>query len=469
MNTIPSFSRRAMLQRTALGLGSLAFADLFAGEQASAPNPLAPKQPHFAPRAKSVIFLFMDGGPGQMDTFDPKPRLNREHGHPLPFKEKSQFVASGKVLGSPFQFAQHGRSGAWVSELFPHLAGCVDDLCFVRSMHHDQVSHANGCYLVHTGHMLAGRPSMGAWVTYGLGSESQNLPGFVVINCGTIPSGGAQNFSNGFLPAIYQGTVFKSGANPLADVRPREDSARQLRKMDLVRRLDTHSIAERGGDTALDAALSNYEMAFRMQSAVPELSDLRGESQATLKLYGIGEKTTDAFGRGCLMARRMVERGVRFVQVTTPDVGFNRWDQHQDLEKGHRANAAATDRGAAGLIHDLKSRGLFKDTLVIWGGEFGRTPGAQAPRGAAPPSGRDHNPHGFTLWMAGGGAKPGLTFGATDDYGYAAIENKVHVHDLHATVLHLLGFDHERLTWRHAGRDFRLTDVSGEAVKGIMA
>jgi hypothetical protein len=311
---------------------------------------------------------------------------------------------------------------------------------------------------------------MGAWVTYGLGSESSNLPGFVVINCGTIPSGGAQNFSNGFLPAIYQGTIFKGGPNPLADVRPLEQSAsRQQHKLDLIRRLDSHRIAQLGGDSTLDAALSNYEMAFRMQSAVPELSDLTGESGVTLQQYGIGDKTTDAFGRGCLLARRMVERGVRFVQVTSPDIGANRWDQHQDLDRGHRANAAATDKGIAALLRDLKSRGLLNDTLVGWGGEFGRTPGAEAPRGGKPPTGRDHNPHGFTMWMAGGGVKPGHVHGATDDYGYAAVQDKVHVHDLHATILHLLGFDHERLTYRHAGRDFRLTDVSGEVVRGVIA
>jgi hypothetical protein len=471
MHPLPHpISRRAMLQRSAAGFGSLAFTHLLASEQAAVLNPLAPRKPQFPARAKSVIFLFMDGGPGQMDTFDPKPRLTAENGQPLPFKEKSQFNASGKVLASPFQFAQYGQSGAWVSELFPNVAQCVDDLCIVRSMYHEQVSHANGCYLMHTGHTFAGRPSMGAWVTYGLGSESSNLPGFVVINCGTIPSGGAQNFSNGFLPAIYQGTIFKGGENPLADVRPLEESAsRQQHKLDLIRRLDSHRIAQLGGDSTLDAALSNYEMAFRMQSAVPELSDLTGESGVTLQQYGIGDKTTDAFGRGCLLARRMVERGVRFVQVTSPDIGANRWDQHQDLDKGHRANAAATDKGIAALLRDLKSRGLLNDTLVVWGGEFGRTPGAEAPRGGKPPTGRDHNPHGFTMWMAGGGVKPGHVHGATDDYGYAAVQDKVHVHDLHATILHLLGFDHERLTYRHAGRDFRLTDVSGEVVRGVIA
>lgn len=424
--------------------------------------------PHFAPKAKSVIFLFMDGGPSQMDTFDPKPRLNAEDGKPLPFRPPTTvFNISDKILGSPFAFKRYGQSGTAVSELFPETATCVDDLCVIRSMVADHSEHTAANYFMHSGSGFQGRPSMGAWINYGLGSESKNLPGFVVLEAGLIPPGGLDCFGSGFLPASYQGTIFKRGATPIADLQPPPaERPKQKDKLALLAQLNSGF----GGSSEVDAFINNYELAFRMQAAVPELLDLTGESEATKKLYGMDEEITAEFGRECLLARRLVEKGVRFVELLTPArPGLDRWDQHSGIENGHRINARSVDKPIAGLLKDLKARGMLKDTLVVWGGEFGRTPCAQMPdNGDRSRVGRDHNPYGFTMWLAGGGVKGGMVYGTTDDYGYFAVENKVHVHDLHATMLHLLGLDHKRLTYRYSGRDMRLTDVHGNVVKEIL-
>jgi len=427
------------------------------------------RAPHFAAKAKSVIFLYMDGGPSQMDTFDPKPRLNREDGQALPFKPPTTvFNISDKILGSPFAFRQYGQSGTPVSELFPETATCVDDLCVIRSMVADHSEHTAANYFLHSGSGFQGRPSMGAWVNYGLGSVSDNLPGFVVLEAGLIPPGGIDCFGAGFLPASYQGTIFKRGATPIADLEPpASERPKQRDKLALLAQLN----AGFGGSSEVDAFVKNYELAFRMQAAVPDLLELKGESEVTKRLYGMDEEITSEFGRQCLLARRMVERGVRFIELLTPArPGLDRWDQHSAIESGHRVNAKGVDKPIAGLLKDLKSRGLLAETLVIWGGEFGRTPCAQIPEnGQRSKVGRDHNPFGFTMWMAGGGIKPGMVHGATDDYGYFAVENKVHMNDLHATMLHLLGLDHKRLTYRYSGRDMRLTDVAGNVVKEILA
>ena len=472
-------TRREWLASSANGFGGLALAALLANDRARgttsrSANPMAVKPPHFPAKAQSVIFLFMDGGPGQMDTFDPKPRLRAEHGQPIQLPElpTTVFNITDKVFGSPFEFGQHGQSGKWVSELFPNVAECVDDMCFVHSMVANHSEHTAGNYFVHTGSGFQGRPSMGAWVTYGLGSECDDLPGFVVLDSGLIPPGGMDCFGSGFLPASYQGTLFRRGEHPIADIVPREaNPARQVAKLDLIRKLNQGVVERLGTVSEIDAMIANYELAFRMQSAVPELLDLAGETESTKALYGLDEDDTQEFGRQCLLARRMVERGVRFIELLTPArKGQDRWDQHQRLEEGHRINARATDKPIAGLLKDLKFRGLLDSTLVCWGGEFGRTPTAQTNDGTfGPKTGRDHNPFGFTMWLAGGGIKGGVSHGATDEYGYFAIENKVHMHDLHATMLHLLGLDHKRLTYRYSGRDMRLTDVHGEIVHEILA
>jgi hypothetical protein len=455
------FSRREWLCRAANGFGGLALLNM-----ASA----ATRPTHFAPKAKAVIFLFMDGGPSQIDTFDPKPRLNRDNGQPLPFRPPTTvFNISDKIYGSPYQFKQYGQSGAWVSELFPHVAECVDDLAIIRSMVADHSEHTAANYFIHSGSGFQGRPSMGAWVNYGLGSVSENLPGFVVLESGLIPPGGMDCFGSGFLPASYQGTLFRKGEHPIADLEARDSS--QLERLVLLRKLNAGVLERFGQVSEIEATISNYELAYRMQSAVPELLDLSKESEATKKMYGIGAEPTDEFGRECLLARRLVERGVRFVELLTPArKGLDRWDQHSGLENGHRINAKSTDQPIAALLKDLKTTGLLKDTLVIWGGEFGRTPCAQFPDGGyVNVIGRDHNPYGFTMWMAGGGVKGGVVHGATDEFGYFAVENKVHMHDLHATMLHLLGMDHKRLTFPYSGRDMRLTDVHGNVVKELLA
>lgn len=457
-----------MLARCANGFGALALTSLLAEKSfASAANSLAPRVPHHRPPARSVIFLYMDGGPSQVDTFDPKPRLTAENGKPFAMKmEPTQFNNNGNTLGSLWEFQQHGQSGIPVSSLFPHVAQCVDDLAVVRSMTSAFSEHTNANYFLHTGSGLQGRPSMGAWAGYGLGSENADLPGFVVLNGGLIPPGGLDNFNSGFLPATYQGSVFKPGANPVANVLPTEaKSELQDAKLALMRKLDAGVVERFGKLDALESSIANYELAYRMQSAVPELMAIRGETDATKAMYGVGSpnKMTATFAEQCLLARRLVERGVRFIELTCPAGGGDRWDQHSNLRDDHEKNSRAVDQPIAGLLRDLKGRGLLDSTLVVWGGEFGRTPFAQGTNG------RDHNPYGFTMWLAGGGVKGGTIYGATDDYGYKAVENKVAIHDLHATMLHLLGIHHEHLTFRFSGRDIRLTDVHGEVLHGILS
>lgn len=468
-------SRREMLARCANGFGSIALAGLMADELAATDNSasrnpqssLTPRPTHFAPRAKNVIFLFMDGGPSQVDTFDPKPLLAKEHGQPIKMKvPPTQFDNVGKVFNGPWKFKQYGESGTPVSDLFPHIAECVDDMAVVRSMVANFSEHTNANYFIHSGSGIQGRPSMGAWVTYGLGSECQNLPGFVVLSSGMIPPGGMDCFTSSFLPATYQGSIFKQGQLPIADVtRLEKTESLQRRKLDLMRQLDRRLTERQGAEDQLESSIANYELAFKMQSAVPDLMDLSGETKETHALYGLDAKFphTQTFARQCLIARRLIERGVRFIELLCPNCGHDRWDQHRNLIKGHEDNALAVDQPIAALMKDLKNRGLLDETLIVWGGEFGRTPMAQGT------DGRDHNPFGFSMWLAGGGIKGGTVYGATDDYGYYAIENKVEIHDLHATMLHLLGVDHKRLTVRFGGRDVRLTDVHGEVVKGILA
>ncbi len=466
-------NRREMLSQAANGFGAVALAALlqdraFGADQipaAASQSPMGPRPSHFPAKAKSVIFLFMDGGPSQVDTFDPKPRLAKENGQKIKMDvPPTQFDNVGSVLKSPWEFKPYGKSGIPVSELFPNVGQCVDDLCIIRSMVADHSEHTNANYFMHSGLGMQGRPSMGAWATYGLGSVSQDLPGFVVLHSGMIPSGGVDCFTSGFLPATFQGSLFRAGRSPVADLELGEVTPeRQRRMMGLMRGLDGHMMAKAGPEDKLEASISNYELAFRMQTAVPELVDIKGESEATRKLYGLDQEHTKIYGQQCLVARRMVERGVRFIELLCPAVGADRWDQHGNLKEGHEKNAAAVDVPIAGLLIDLKSRGLLDSTLVVWTGEFGRTPMAQGSNG------RDHNPFGFSMWMAGGGIKGGTVYGATDDYGYYAIENKVTVHDMHATMLHLLGMDHKRLTYRFSGRDMRLTDLYGEVVHSILA
>ena len=453
------WTRRQMLARCANGFGALAFAGLAAESRAGTHHPA---------KARSVIFLYMDGGPSQMDTFDPKPLLAKHNGqdpHGLLKVQPTQFNNVGKVLASPWEFQQRGQSGLWVSDLFPHLARCADDLCVVRSMTSKFSEHTSANYFLHTGHGIAGRPCAGAWCSYGLGSGNRDLPGFVVLNGGLVPVGGLDNFASGFLPAAFQGSVFKPSNPPVANIQRLEKTAdRQRAKLDLIEKLDRLTGRT---DDAIESAIANYETAFRMQSAAPELTDLSGESAATKKTYGLDEsyEPTRIFGAQCLLARRLVERGVRFVELTCPSVGGNvdRWDQHSNLRDGHTKNCRAVDQPIAGLLTDLKSRGLMDSTLVLWAGEFGRTPFAQGT------DGRDHNPFGFTVWLAGGGVKRGFAFGETDEWGYHAVQNKLEMHDLHATMLHLLGIDHTKLTVRFGGRDMRLTDVHGNVAREILA
>lgn len=457
--------RREMLTTCAQGFGALALLGLLAEE--SAASPYAPPILHHPAKAKSVIFLYMDGGPSQMDTFDPKPRLTQDHGKPLPFPiPATQFNNSGNILKSPWEFKRYGQCGLEVSELFPEVAKMADDLCVVRSMTSNFSEHTNANYFIHTGNGQQGRPSMGAWVTYGLGSECKDLPGFIVLSGGLIPPGGTDCFGSGFLPPDYQGSVFRNGPSPVADLQRGEATVNdQRRKLDLIGKLDRGTLSRLGPNPQVEAAIANYELAFRMQAAVPDLMDFSKESEATRQLYGLDDpyKPTQIYASQCLIARRLVQRGVRFIEVTCPNVGTDRWDQHSDLKNGHENNARAVDRPIAGLLRDLKSHGLLDSTLVLWGGEFGRTPMAQGSNG------RDHNPFGFTMWMAGGGVKGGTVYGETDEFGYYAVKDKVEVYDLHATILHLLGIDHKRLTVRFGGRDMRLTDVHGNVIMPLIA
>lgn len=423
---------------------------------------------HHPAKAKSVIFLYMDGGPSQVDTFDPKPMLDKYNGKdPSEFfkVEATQFNNNGKVLASPWKFQQYGECGLPVSELFPNVATCADDLCVVRSMVSEFPEHTFANYFLHTGSGLQGRPSMGAWIAYGLGSVNQNLPGFVVVNGGLIPPGGLDCFGSGFLPASYQGSVFKPKGTAVANVQPLEKSvARQRSKLDFVNELDQLASDQFGTHDGIESAIRNYELASQMQTAIPELMALGGETKETQTMYGLDAtyEPTRIFAAECLMARRLVERGVRFIELTCPSVSGDRWDQHSNLKEGHENNARAVDQPIAALLKDLKQRGLLDETLVVWAGEFGRTPFAQGANG------RDHNPFGFSVWLAGGGAKGGTVYGQTDEFGYKAIEDRTEMHDLHATMLHLLGVDHTRSTFRFGGRDMRLTDVKGHVVHKLI-
>jgi hypothetical protein len=460
-------SRRDMLRSCANGFGAVALSALLA-DRAFSREPSANRMGkgiHHAPKAKNVVFLYMDGGPSQIDTFDPKPRLDREHGKPFKDRiEPTQFNNIGATLKSPWKFRQRGRSGLWVSDLFPCVAEQADELCVIRSMTSNFSEHTNANYFLHTGSGLQGRPSMGAWITYGLGSESKDLPGFVVIDGGLTPVGGKDNFAAGFLPANHQASLFRPSAPPIANVVPSDPVKVQRNKLKFIESLDRDLLAT-GSCDPVEAAIANYETAFRMQTAAPTVADLSKEPASVRKLYGFDDPdpTTRLFARECLLARRLVERGVRFVELTCPKNGHDRWDQHSNLKQGHEENARAVDRPIAGLLQDLKTRGLLASTLVVWAGEFGRTPFAQ---GA---DGRDHNPFGFSIWMAGGGVKGGFVYGSTDEFGYRAVENRCEMHDLHATMLHLLGVDHVRQTFRFGGRDMRLTDVHGKVIKDVIA
>lgn len=458
--------RRRLLGQVAVGFGSLALHSLLAAEDA----PSDQKRTHFPPTAKRVIFLFMKGGPSQVDTFDYKPRLQQDDRKPLPFeKPRVQFAPTGGLLASPWTFRPYGQSGAMVSDLFPHVGRCVDDLCIINSIHGTNPAHGGACLKLHTGSDTFIRPSMGSWITYGLGSENRNLPGFLTI-CPTLAHGGTTNWSSAFLPASFSGTPVGNAGQPAEGPRvdyirnTRLDPGSQRRQLDLVQSLNRGFLESTGPDAALEARIHSFELAFRMQSEMPAVLDLASESRATRRLYGLDDPVTANFGRQCLLARRFAEAGVRFVQVTHSSADVQ-WDQHGDLRKGHVRNAAEVDLPIAGLLRDLKVRGLLEDTLVLWGGEFGRTPTCEGKDW----DGRDHNPEGFTMWLAGGGVRPGIRYGATDEYGYYAVTHRVHIHDLHATMLHLLGLDHERLTYRYAGRNFRLTDVAGHVVKDIIA
>lgn len=474
-NTAPSsLSRREMLRFCGNGFGMLGLASLLADQASAAPkpsradNPLAPLAPMFPARAKRVIFLFMSGGPSHVDTFDPKPRLAAENGKPLPFeKPKLERTRTGNLLASPFAFKQYGQSGTAVSELFPHVAGCVDDICVVRSLVADNINHNGACLQMNTGEQAFSRPSLGSWLTYGLGSENQDLPGFVVISPAQ-PAQGAPLWSSSFLPAAYQGTLVADLKNPIANLGSNRNAASEREQLNTLKLLnDLHRKQRPSDEGALNARIASYELAFRMQREAPEAFDVERESVETKKLYGLDQAHTETFGRQCLLARRLVERGVRFVQVyhteTSKRSSCQLWDQHGGLHTELPANCAATDLPIAGLLKDLKARGLLKDTLIVWGGEFGRTPTAEGT------DGREHHPFGFTMWLAGGGVKAGMVYGATDEFGWHAVENKVHVHDLHATILHLMGIDHEKLTYQYGGRNYRLTDVYGNVVRDILA
>jgi hypothetical protein len=470
-------TRRDFLARAGGGFGALAMSYLMSagtsraaapagGAAAAALSPHAAKLPHYAARAKSVIFLFMEGGPSHIDLFDPKPKLNELAGKQLPDSFGKIITAMGEsrspLLACKRSWKQHGQSGLWVSDWLPHTAGIVDDIAVIRSCVADGINHSGGVCQMNTGSVLAGRPSLGAWVTYGLGTENQNLPAFVVLtDTKASPLNGPRNWGAGFMPAVYQGTRFQNGPVPIEDLRTPAavGDARQRAKLDLLAAMNRRHADARADQSDLEARIRSHELAFRMQAHAPEAVDLSTESAATRELYGLDDARTEPFGRNCLLARRLVERGVRFVQLYHG--AGSRWDAHANLEKNHSNLCAEMDKPVAGLIRDLKSRGLLDETLVIWGGEFGRTPMSE--KG----DGRDHNPTGFTMWMAGGGVQGGRTIGSTDDLGLRAVDEPVHVHDLHATVLHLMGVDHTRLLYFHKGRPERLTMNEGDAYKKI--
>jgi len=473
LSTCPGFrawpvSRREMLATAANGFGMVALSALMAdGARAASPVDATAARRHFPVKAKNVIFCFMDGGVSHVDSFDPKAKLDELDG--TPFTESKNPTANGnrQWLKSPWTFQKYGQSGMPISSLFPHTARCADDLAVIRSMKADLPIHSTGVLRLHTGSNNAGKPSLGSWVNYGLGSENRNLPGFVVLSFGVVPCGGLENFSNGFLPASHQASQFQADGTPIHNIQPADKDRRlQQAKLALLRTQDESFSRSLGTEDSIESAIQNYEMAYRMQSLVPDVLDLSRETEATQKLYGLDSKVPSQklYGIQCLRARRLIESGVRFVEITCPPGASNgTWDQHGALKQGHEKNALDTDQAIAGLILDLKQRGLFDETLIVWAGEFGRTPHS------AGRDGRDHHPEGFTVWLAGGGTKGGTIYGATDDLGMHAVENVSTFHDLHATILHLLGLDHERLTYRHAGRDFRLTDVHGNVIREVIA
>jgi hypothetical protein len=467
-------SRRAALRAAGCGFGYLSLAALLRDTgmllaETPPANPLAPRAPHFEPKAKRVIFLFMHGGPSSIDTLDPKERLIRDHGKPLPIKRPLAFDDSppGPLMKSPWEFRPGGKSGIPVSDLFPHVRECVDDLCVVRSMVGEGVDHGAALLQTFTGTSTFVRPSMGSWTVYGLGTENQNLPGFITIKP-ALSHGGAKNWSSAFLPGVYQGTPVGNSGLKARDIE-KEPIEYLLRKgfspdqqrfeLEMIQNINRRHAAMRSQDPELESRIQAFELAFRMQAEAPEAFRVDQESEETKKLYGMDEDATYEFGWQCLLARRLAERGVRYIQCTHS----YKWDQHSQLYDKHTENAKEVDKPVAGLVKDLKARGLLKETLVIWAGEFGRTPVSE--KG----DGRDHNPYGYSIWMAGGGVKSGFVYGATDEIGYHAVTDRLHIHDFHATVLHLLGLDHEKLTYRYSGRDFRLTDVAGVVAKGILA
>ena len=466
-------SRRKMLGQCSSGFGMLALAGMLGGK--SLGLQAAHSARRHAPKAQSVILCYMSGGISHLDSFDPKPRLQREAGQPMPVKiERTQFNNNGKIFPSPFEFRRYGQSGLDVSSMFPHLRDCADELAVVRSMISPANEHAQGNFFLHTGFSFLGHPSAGAWVSYGLGSANENLPSYVVLESGNAvpPHGGVELYSNGFLPAQHQASILQADApEAVPNIRPRQARDLQRSRLDFVNRIDRGFVADIKGHNNIEAAIQNYEVAFRMQSAIPEICDISGETEATRQLYGLDDADQQkvAYGRQALLARRLVERGVRFIELSclTESIGAggspNPWDQHGDLERGHRSMAHQVDQPIAGLIKDLKSRGLLDQTLIVFTGEFGRTPFSQGSNG------RDHNPFGFSLWLAGGGVRGGAIRGATDEYGYHAIDKVTTVYDLWATVLHQLGLDHNLLTYRYAGRDVRLTDVHGNVLHDVLA
>lgn len=467
-------NRRQLLSRTSTGFGMAAFAGLMQEQQAAA-TPLVHRAKRFAPKARSVIFLYQSGGVSHVDTFDPKPLLEKHAGKPMPLSlKRTQFNNNGTVQPSHWGFKHHGQSGLPVSDLFPQIGGVADELCVVRGMTAKFSEHAQGNFFMHSGFPFLGHPSAGAWTSYGLGTESRDLPGYIVLQSGDAraPHGGAGLFSNGFLPAQHQASIVRADeAEAVANISPRQPPDMQRRQLDFIGAMDRRFVSTAQHDLHVEAAIQNYEMAWRMQSAVPGLCDISGESAATRKLYGLDdpEPKKAAYARQCLLARRLVERGVRFIELSTLAYNIgggnaaNPWDHHSQAKEGHGRMGNQTDQPIAALIQDLRARGLLDSTLVVWAGEFGRTPFAQGENG------RDHNPYGFTIWMAGGGTKGGHIHGATDDFGYNAVENVCTVYDLWATVLHLMGIDHEQLTYRFGGRDLRLTDVHGNVLREVIA
>jgi uncharacterized protein (DUF1501 family) len=468
----PVIARRHFLRDCGVGLGKIALGSLLAGagpRAALAANPFAPKKPHFPPKARAVIHLFMAGAPSQLDLFDHKPALVKYAGKPIPAEvtggQRFAFIRpDAAALGPQFKFKRFGKSGVELAEVMPHLGRVIDDVCLIKSVHTDQFNHAPAQIFFNTGFGQPGRPSLGSWVLYGLGAEATDLPAFVVMSTGSGISGGAANWSSGFLPSVYTGVRFRNTGDPILNVsNPRGvDAALQKDTLDLIGQLNSKHL-DAVGDPEIATRIASYEMAFRLQSSAPELTDLRKESQKTLDLYG-ADPVKPSFARACLLARRMVERGVRFINIY-----HEGWDAHSDVVGNHKKNCEQTDRASAALVEDLKQRGLLDSTLVVWGGEFGRTPMVESNPALGRKLGRDHHPNAYTMWLAGGGIKAGMTLGASDELGYNVVEKPVHVHDLQATILHCLGLDHERLTFRYAGRDFRLTDVHGKLVRDVLA